>query len=111
MSLRLVSINELRLDTSRQSQWLKADMYRSCFCAGQGSATADWTIEAQLSDGSVIQVGSYLKNTNDPGNPYSTLFNATTPRYIGINAMCGLPIRFVASADQPSAKLWVIFKS
>ena len=41
----------------------------------------------------------------------SKLFDPTNPRYVTMKAMCGLPIRFVASTPQSNPQLWVVFKS
>jgi hypothetical protein len=99
---RNAQVHRLVLDTQLASQWLDAAEYRSAFCVGVFSTAAGWTIEALLPSGAVAVVGNY-----DSGN----LFDPTMPRFVTINAMCGLPIRFKADQPQPSSELWVVFKS
>ncbi len=108
MSLRVGLISELVLNGSHQSQWLDANGYRSCFCIGQGTVAATWIIQAKLPDESIVDVANYAPD----GEPLaSLLFKAGSGKYCTTNAMCGLPIRFVASVPQPGAKLWAIFKA
>jgi hypothetical protein len=99
---RAVEAFRLTLDPQNRTQWLPAATFRSVFCIAIVSVSAEWTIEAQLPTGDVVQVGAY-----DEGN----LFAVGAPRYITTNAMCGLPIRFVSSQPQPNNNLWVVFKS
>ncbi|MEL7499042.1 MAG: hypothetical protein AAFN77_15650 [Planctomycetota bacterium] len=99
---RQVEASRLELTGETTSQWLGVAAMRSAFCIALNSTPASWTIEAQLPDGGVVTVGQYNSGT---------LFNPTTPRYITVNAMCGLPIRFVSSVSQSDPNLWVICKS
>ena len=99
---RNVQVHRLALDAQATSQWLDAGEYRSAFCAAVTSVSAGWTIEALLPSGAVIIVGTY-----ESGD----LFEPNTPRYITINAMSGLPIRFKSDLAQPTAELWVVLKS
>lgn len=92
----------LQLADGRFGQWLSVGEYRSCFCIAKQSTPSAWAIQGLLPDGQIIELGSYDVNT---------LFKPDMPRYITVNAMCGLPIRFVSSVSQTSAKLWVILKS
>jgi len=94
--------HQLEMADGTTSQWLDAVAMRSAFCIAMASAPAVWTIEVLLPSGDTKQVGNYTS-----GN----LFNPTMPRYITVNAMCGLPIRFVSSVDQSASSLWVVFKS
>ncbi len=96
-------IEQLRF-VAGESQWLNAGPFRSCFVTTQIAAPAAWVIEGLLPDGQVIQLADY-EIDNSP-------FNATLrPGYISVNAMCGLPIRFVSSEPQTNSNLWIVFKS
>lgn len=99
---RHVAVHKLELANQTTSQWLDASEYRSAFCIAQSSTPAGWIIEVLLPSGNVATVGSY--ETED-------LFSTTRPRYITVNAMCGLPIRFTSSEPQSNPQLWVVFKS
>lgn len=102
VKLELVAGANQTIDGVNTSQWLNSATYRSCFCIGLQSTESNWTIEALLPDGSVATVGLY-----DSGN----LFSIGSAKYITMNAMCGLPIRFVADTPQVSPVLWVVLKS
>lgn len=99
---RHVSAQKLVFTNGTTSQWLDAATFRSVFCAATSGTMAAWTVEVQLPSGEAVVVGEY-----DAGN----LFTPQTPRYITINAMCGLPLRFVSSVPQVNPNLWAIFKS
>ena len=99
---RQVEARRLEMTGGTTSQWLGVCGNEECFCIAVNSTPASWTIEAQLPDGEVVTVGQYNSGT---------LFNPTMPRYITVNAMCGLPIRFVSSASQTDPNLWVVCKS
>ena len=58
-------------------------------------------IEGRLPNGETIELAEYA----------TELFDPATPRYITMKAMCGLPIRFVATTPQTNSRLWVIVKS
>jgi hypothetical protein len=96
-----LSTSSLGVDQTT-SQWLNAAAYRSCFCIAFGSVEADWTIEALLPSGQVVEITTYLG---------LDLFNPESPKYISMSAMCGLPIRFVSSVSQPTGDFWVVLKS
>jgi len=83
------------------SQWLSVGEYRSCFCIAKQSVPSAWIIEARLTNGENVQLANYT----------SELFDPVNLRYVTMKAMCGLPIRFVASTPQVNAQLWVVFKS
>lgn len=99
---RARSVQPLGLADGLHSQWLSVGEFRSCFCIATQSTPSVWAIEGLLPDGQVIELGSYDLNM---------LFKPDMPRYITVNAMCGLPIRFVSSVLQVNSKLWVILKS
>lgn len=99
---RARSVEQLKMDVEGKSQWLHAAPFRSCFCVTKKSIPARWIIEGLLPNGETVELGNY-----STGN----LFAPGKPRYITVNVMCGLPIRFVCDASQGNAKLWVIFKS
>lgn len=92
----------LQLTDGTVSQWLDAATYRSAFCIAKTSQAANWTIEGLLEDGETIVLADYSSGD---------LFNPSMPRYIAMNAMCGLPIRFVSDQSQSNSQLWVVFKS
>ena len=94
--------HQLELVDGLTSQWLDAAAMRSVFCIAVNSVSAIWDVEVQLPNGGVVQVANYGPDA---------LFDPTKPRYITVNSMCGLPIRFVSSVSQPGAELWVVFKS
>lgn len=101
-----VRCDRLTLDGGTTSQWLAAPSLRSCFCIAIASTVSNWTIEGLLPDGSVVTLGSYAATGESP------LFAVSSPRYIGMSMMCGLPIRFVAATPQPANhSLWAVFKS
>ncbi len=99
---RARAVIPLVLDEGVTSQWLAVGEYRSCFCIATDANPSPWTIEGLLPDGQTIELANY-----EPEN----LFNPRMPRYIAVNAMCGLPIRFVSAKRQPDARLWVVLKS
>jgi hypothetical protein len=90
--------------TGGTSQWLNAPPYRSCYLVVEGASAADWSVQGKLPNGQNAELGSYL-NEQGPFDP------AGGAGYITMNAMCGLPIRFVASAPQPNAEIWVVLKA
>ena len=94
-------VEQLRFDDGKTSQWLHASPYRSCFCIAKQAVASTWLIEGLLPDGQQIELGSYD----------TSLFDPPSPRYITVNAMCGLPIRFVAATSQPNSQLWIVFKA
>lgn len=99
---RHVSAQKLVFANGTTSQWLDAATFRSVFCIGAAGTAAAWNVEVQLPSGEAMIVGQY-----DEGS----LLTPQTPRYITINAMCGLPLRFVSSVPQVNPNMWVIFKS
>jgi hypothetical protein len=99
---RARTTESLQLADGLVSQWLSVGEYRSCFCVAKQSTASAWAIQGLLPDRQIIELGSY---------DFNTLFKPSMPRYITVNAMCGLPIRFVSSVLQTNPKLWVIFKS
>ena len=98
---RAKTVELLKLEGGTTSQWLNAAQYRSCFCVAKQSTPATWTIEGLLPDGQTIVLASYANE----------LFDPSRPRFVTVTAMCGLPIRFVASTPQVNPQLWVILKS
>ncbi len=68
----------------------------------QDFSPAIWIVQGLLPDGQIVDLVQY---------PLHELFEPSRPRYISVSAMCGLPIRFVASQPQPDSQLWVVFKS
>lgn len=98
---RARTVQPLRLGEGLVSQWLSVDEYRSCFCIAKQSIPSAWTIEGRLPSGEAVELARYE----------SELFDPTNPRYVTMKAMCGLPIRFVASTPQANSELWVVFKS
>ena len=98
---RARTVQPLRLTNGLVSQWLAVDEYRSCFCIAKQSTPSAWTIEGRLPSGEAIELAHYE----------SELFDPASHRYATMKAMCGLPIRFVASTPQPTSELWVVFKS
>lgn len=99
---RCFEVCQIKLLGGTTSQWLSAVSYRSCFCIATAATAAIWIIEGLLPDGQTIELGNYeLNNLFDPGKP----------RYITVNAMCGLPIRFVSNVPQANEMLWAVFKS
>ncbi len=112
---RSLEICELKLVGGTTSQWLAAGSMRSAFCIGIGSASLVlWTVEGLLPNDQIVTLADYPLTgpiIQDPP-PESSLFQPGKPRYISVNAMCGLPIRFVASvAPSPLFQLWVMLKS
>lgn len=99
---RRTETHQLELADGLTSQWLDAAAMRSVFCIAVNSVLAIWDIEAQLPNGTIVQVANYGSGA---------LFDPTKPRYITVNAMCGLPIRFVSSVSQSGSELWVVIKS
>ena len=98
---RAKTVELLKLEGGITSQWLNAAQYRSCFCVTKQSTPATWTIEGLLPDEQTIVLATYANE----------LFDPSRPRFITVTAMCGLPIRFVASTPQVNPQLWVILKS
>ena len=98
---RARSVQPLRLANGQVSQWISVGEFRSCFCIAKQSTPSQWTIEGWLPNGEVAELARYE----------SELFDPTNPRYVTMKAMCGLPIRFVASTPQSNPQLWVVFKS
>jgi hypothetical protein len=92
---------QLKLANALVSQWLAVGEYRSCFCVAKQSTPSVWKIEGRLPNGETIELAEYA----------TELFDPATPRYITMKAMCGLPIRFVATTPQTNSRLWVIVKS
>ncbi len=100
---RATLVERLKLDQGTTSQWLNAANFRSCFCASTQPTNSAWVIEGLLPSNETIQLANY--NNGD-------LFAFTNPRYITVNAMCGLPIRFVATVAQPVIRdCFVVLKS
>ncbi len=95
-------VEPLQLSTGTTSQWLNAAKYRSCFCIAKTSVPAIWTVQGLLPDGQIVDLVQY---------PLHEFFEPSRPRYISVSAMCGLPIRFVASQPQLDSQLWIVFKS
>ena len=99
------------------SQWIDTSAARSCYCASSSSIPCDWVIEARLPDGGLVQVGNYPAtqipiNNGEDYDLESTLFDPAKPRYATVNAVAGLPIRFVSSVVQPpNYSHWIILKS
>ncbi|XZE35798.1 hypothetical protein SH501x_001340 [Pirellulaceae bacterium SH501] len=83
------------------SQWLSVGEYRSLFCIAKQSNLSAWKIEGRLPNGDIIELAEYATELFDPANP----------RYVTMKAMCGIPIRFVATTQQTNAQLWVVVKS
>jgi hypothetical protein len=98
---RARTVQPLRLASGLVSQWLPVGEYRSCFCIASQSTPSAWSIEGRLPNGDAIELATYENE----------LFEPTNPRYVTMKAMCGLPIRFVASTPQVNPLLWVVFKS
>jgi hypothetical protein len=92
---------QLKLTNGRVSQWLAVGEYRSCFCVAKQSTPSAWKVEGRLPNGETIELAQYA----------TELFNPADPRYITMKAMCGLPIRFVATTPQATPQLWVVVKS
>lgn len=99
---RAKRVERLVLSDDTTSQWLDAACFRSCFCAATVATPAEWIIEGLLPDGQTVELGNYELNN---------LFDPDKPRYITVNAMCGLSIRFKSSVPQVGSQLWVILKS
>lgn len=92
---------QLKLANGRVSQWLAVGEYRSCFCVAKQSTPSAWRIEGRLPNGDLVELAQYA----------SELFDPAQPRFITMKAMCGLPIRFVATTPQVSPQLWIVVKS
>jgi hypothetical protein len=92
---------QLRLANGTVGQWLAVGEYRSCFCIAKQSTPSAWKIEGRLPNGETIELAQYAIELFDPANP----------RYVTMKAMCGIPIRFVATTPQSNAQLWVVVKS
>jgi hypothetical protein len=82
----------LRMANGLVSQWLSVGEFRSCFCVASQSVPSAWIIEGRLPNGDNVQLASYETDLFDPANP----------RYVTMKAMCGLPIRFVATVQRVS---------
>jgi len=100
---RATLVERLILDQGTTSQWLNAASFRSCFCASSQPTNSAWVIEGLLPNNETIQLASYSDGD---------LFAFTNPRYVTVNAMCGLPIRFIATVVQPENRdCFVVLKS
>ena len=90
----------------KTSQWIHASPYQSVFCIAVKAKTATWKIEGQLPNGTVIPLGCYRRE-----ECHSRIFNPKNNRYIKEEVMCGLPIRFVSTVEQPDSELWVVMQA
>jgi hypothetical protein len=90
----------------KTSQWIHAAPYQSVFCIGVKAKTATWKIEGLLPNGVVIPLGCYRRE-----KCHSRIFHPNKNRYIKEEVMCGLPIRFVSTVEQPDSELWVVMQA
>lgn len=90
-------------EDQKTSQWIHAAPYRACFCIAISVTEATWRIQGLLPSGAVIQLAYYRRSSSSG----SSVFNPNKPRYIKEEVMCGLPIRFVSTVEQPNSETWV----